>query len=537
MRLCVVALGTLVALATTGCVDRPAVSPTPALSSNARLLPARVRRLTNLELERTVSALVGRPVDLAARLPPDARQEGFSPNADQGAPAQWATRYQALAREIAEKTSRAELARVVPCAAHADARNPGCARDLVQSLGKRAFRRPLDEAERRALMATFEVGEKEVGGFVAGATLVLRALIESPNLAYLTELGARDRAEGRVTLTPWEIASLLAYTVRGAPPDDELLRAAEDGSLIDPSVRELQARRLLAMSDTRLQFRRFVLEWLEVDELERTAKSTTLHPEYDGLKSRMLAETSAFVDEVMVAEGASVGGLLTAGFASVDPSLARFYGIKTWGPRASLAGTGRVGILQQASFLAAHSHEDSTSPVKRGDLVMRKILCNEVQRPAELGIEVVIPGPSDALTTRERFRAHVADKSCRGCHESIDALGYSFEGFDAAGRARTTENGKPVNTVTDSTLLGDTPPVRLRDSADLSRALAADPATRPCFARQAFRYFSAQHDKGVEASYLELRKALPAELSGNLVEELVLYAKSDLFVRREVRGP
>ena len=537
MRSGVAALGCLALLAALGCVDRPAASPTPALSSNARLLPARVRRLTNLELERTVSALVGRHVDLAARLPPDARQEGFSPNADQGAPAQWATRYQALAREIAEKTTRAELAGVVPCAANAEANNPACAGELVQKLGKRAFRRPLDDVEREALIATFEAGEKEGGGFVAGARLALRALIESPNLAYLTELGVEDRKGGRITLTPWEIASLLAYTVRGAPPDDELLRAAEDGSLIDPTVRERQARRLLAMSDTRHQFRRFVLEWLEVDELERTAKSTTLHPEYDALKSRMLAETSAFVDEVMVAEGASVRALLTAGFASVDPPLARFYGLKTWGARASLANTGRIGVLQQASFLATHSHEDSTSPVKRGDFVMRKVLCNEVQRPAELGIEVVIPGPSNALTTRERFRAHVTDKSCRGCHEPIDALGYTFEGFDAAGRARTSENGKPVNTNTDSNLFGDVPSMRLRDSADLSRALAADRRTRDCFARQAFRYFSAQHDKAVEASYLELRKALPAGLSGNLVEELVLYTTSDLFVRREVRVP
>jgi hypothetical protein len=307
--------------------------------------------------------------------------------------------------------------------------------------------------------------------------------------------------------------------------------------LIDPEVRERQTRRLLAMSDTRHQFRRFVLEWLEVDELERTAKNATLYPEYDDLKSRMLAETSAFVDEVMVAEGASVRALLTAGFASVDPPLARFYGLKTWGPRASLANTGRMGVLQQASFLATHSHEDSTSPVKRGDFVMRKVLCNEVQRPSELGIEVVIPGPSQALTTRERFGAHVTDKSCRGCHEPIDALGYTFEGFDAAGRARVSENGKPVNTATDSSLLGGVPSMRLRDSADLSRALAAEPRTRECFARQAFRYFSAQHDKGVEASYLELRKALPADRSGNLVEELVLYTASDLFVRREGRMP
>ena len=165
---------------------------------------------------------------------------------------------------------------------------------------------------------------------------------------------------------------------------------------------------------------------------------------------------------------------------------------------------------------------------------MKKLLCNEVQRPAELGIEVVIPGPSKALTTRERFRDHVSDASCRGCHAQIDALGFTFEGFDAAGRARTTENGRPVDTVNQTSLGGKA--VRFENSADLSRFLAQSPDVKRCFARQAFRYFSAQHDRDVERSYLELRDVLPREQSGNLVEELVLYAKSDLFVRREVRS-
>jgi hypothetical protein len=362
---------------------------------------------------------------------------------------------------------------------------------------------------------------------------VLRALIESPNLLYVSELGEGGPPGTTVTLTPYEIASLLAYTVRGGPPDDELLARAEDGSLLESRVREREARRLLGMKDTRHHFRRFVLEWLEVDELELTAKNAAQHPDYDALKSHMLAETSAFVDEVMVTEGASISALLTAGFASVDPPLARYYGLRTWGARASLAKTGRVGILQQASFLAAHAHEDSTSPVKRGDFVMKKLLCNEVRRPAELGIEVVIPGPSTALTTRERFSQHVTDASCRGCHARIDALGFPFETFDAAGRARSTENGQPIDSVTQTTFGDQT--VRFGNSADLSRFFAKNPDVSQCFARQAFRYFSAQHDRAVERSYLELRDALADERRGNLVEEVVHYAKSDLFVRREVR--
>ena len=534
MRRGAVALALHALFGASGCVDKPARTAA-AVSEPARPLPARVRRLTNLELERTVSALVGAPVELAARLPPDARQEDFTPNVDQGAPAQWATALDAVSRAIAAKTAHERLGTLVPCAAHAPPADRACASELVTKLGRRAFRRPLDGAERTALLAAFDAGAKDGGSFASGAELVLRALIESPNLLYLSELGDGGEPGTTVTLTPYEIASLLAYTVRGGPPDDELLARADDGSLLAPRVREHEARRLLGMKDTRHHFRRFVLEWLEVDELERTAKNATQHPEYDGLKSHMLAETSAFVDEVMAFEGASISSLLTAGFASVDPPLARFYGLSTWGARASLANTGRVGVLQQASFLAAHAHEDSTSPVKRGDFVMKKLLCREMPRPSELGIEVVIPGPSTALTTRERFSQHVTDASCRGCHEPLDAFGFPFETFDAAGRARATENGQRVNPVTETTVAGER--VRFENSVELSRFLAGSASVKQCFARQAFRYFSAQHDPGVERSYLELRDALPDEQRGNLVEELVVYAKSDLFVKREVRSP
>jgi hypothetical protein len=249
----------------------------------------------------------------------------------------------------------------------------------------------------------------------------------------------------------------------------------------------------------------------------------------------MLLETQAFVDEVMVHAGASVQSLLGAGFASVEPSMARFYGLSTFGPRAKLAGTGRSGVLQQASFLAAHAHEDSTSPVKRGDFVMRRLLCTPLQRPAELGIDLVIPQPSKTKTTRERFSAHVSDPSCAGCHRALDPLGYAFEGFDAMGRARSVENGTPVDASGSAELSGER--VRFRDSAELTRKLVADPSVEECFARQAFRYFSAQADRGVEASFIELRRDLDEELRGNLIEELVAFVKSDLFVEREVPIP
>lgn len=519
------------AVATASCFTRPA-SFAAAVDVESRLLPARVRRLSNVEYERTVSDLVGKQERLAELLPPDVRQEGYTSNTAQGIPAAWATRLDPLISDVAARAASERLGRLAPCAA-TRSEEEACAREFVQTFGRRAYRRPLSSAELARLLRAFEAGAESEGGFAGGAELVLRAVLQSPNVLYASELGGGGQPGSVVTLTPYEIATALAYTLRGAPPDEELLGAAESGALLSPKERERQARRLLGMSDTRYHFRRFVLEWLEVDGLERTAKNVQLYPTYDELKPHMLAETSAFVDEVIVHGGASVRALLNAGFASVDPAMARFYGLPTFGPRAKLLHTRRAGILQHASFLSSHAHGDSTSPVKRGDFVMRRLLCNEVQRPAELGIEVVIPPVSATHTTRERFSAHVSDPSCRACHSILDGIGFTFEGFDAVGQSRTLENTRAVDTTGSSRLFGEI--VRWQDSLELSRWLAERTEVAQCFSRQAFRYFSAQSDRGVEASFLEVLEDLPDARAGNLVEELVVYIQSDLFVKREVR--
>ena len=310
-----------------------------------------------------------------------------------------------------------------------------------------------------------------------------------------------------MTLTPYEIRVAPLVHAPRRTPDAPLLQAAASGALLRPDAREDQARRLLAMSDTRFQFRRFVLEWLEVDGLLRTVKTADMSPEYDDVKSHMLDETTAFADEVMVYAGGSVAALLDARFASVDPDMARFYGLKTWGARASLAGTRRAGVLQQASFLAAHAHEDGTSPVKRGDFVLRRLLCVRVPRPAEVGIEAVFPPPSKAKTTRERFAVHSESSGCRACHERLDALGFTFEGFDAAGALRAQDNGRPVDTTARVDVAGQA--ITFADSLDLAEWLAKEPDVAECYARQAFRYFTGQADPRIESELVALAGGAP----------------------------
>jgi Protein of unknown function (DUF1588)/Protein of unknown function (DUF1592)/Protein of unknown function (DUF1595)/Protein of unknown function (DUF1587) len=516
---------------TVGCSRSPAPTHTPEVRGQVILLPARVRRLTNAEYERAIEDVVGATEPVAERLPPDVRQDGYTPNAEQAVPSAWGTGVEAIARDVAHRTieHQQRLDRIAPCA---KAPTPGCPAEIVDTLGRRAWRRPLESAERSMLLGVFAEGARS-GGLPGGAEAVLTVLLQSPSLVYLTELGGGGTPGTIVTLTPYEIASLLAFTMRGGPPDEPLLGAAATGALLQPGVREAHARRLLGLSSTRDHFRRFVLEWLEVDGLTRTAKSDDLFPGYEDVKEHMLDETTAFADEVMVYGGGSVRALLDARFASVDPEMARFYGLKTWGARASLAGTRRAGVLQQASFLAAHAHEDTTSPVKRGDFVLRRLLCTRIPRPAEVGIETVFPPPSHAKTTRERFSSHSDNPACRGCHRKLDPLGDTFEAFDAIGASRATDNGKPIDSSARIELQSAT--VSLGDSLDLSERLARDPQVADCYLRQAFRYFTAQADPRIEAELLALSRESPDERRDSLFEGLLAYVRSDLFVKREVR--
>jgi hypothetical protein len=525
-------LGASLSLGGCAAAGRAGHTPQVSLPEGAALLPARTRRLTNHELERSLAAFSGHAVKLADQLPPDVRQEGYTPNAAQAVSTAWASRYAALVRDVA-----ARCARQLPGSAQCEDLSAACRAQRVGQLGRLAFRRPLEAEEQASLEAVLSEAANAGESFEAAMTELLQALFESTGFIYVSELGAGHETDATRRLDDWEIASALAYTLTGGPPDAELTRAAAEHELQAPDRRAEQAWRLLAQSSTRYQFRRFALEWLEVDKLLDTAKGSQQFPSYDALKPFMLAETENYVDEVLVNGGASVQSLLASGFASVGPEMARFYGLKTYGPRASLRGTGRLGVLQQASFLAAHAHEDMTSPVKRGDFVMRKLLCEKIKRPAEIGLEVVMPPPSATLSNRQRLSQHIADPGCASCHRRLDAIGFTFESFDASGATQPTDHDHPTDTRVRVALSQSAAETELATSEGLTRELLKNPTISECFARHAFRYFSAQADPRVEASFLELRAQLDEDERDNLFNVLVAYVASDLFVLREVKSP
>jgi hypothetical protein len=510
-----------------------AATQAPKASEDA-LLPARVRRLSNFEFERSANALLSLDESLHDTLPPDERQDGYTINERQAMPSHYTAELARVAERLAALAVEQRLSELLPCGGRQGA-SSACLRSAIAKLSSRAFRRPPTLAEQSALLALYEQASSapelasDSSRRAAGMAFVISTLLKSPSFLYLTELGDGQPPD---QLTPYEIASSLSYAVSGSAPDAELLAAAESPTrLLLASEREAVARRLLAQSSTRHHFREFVLEWLEVDQLERTAKAAHLVANYDSLKSHMLDETRNFADEVMVYGGASLSSLLRAGFTSLGPEMAAYYGIPGFvGPRVRLSEQRRQGVLEQASFLSAHAYEDVTSPVKRGDFVLRRILCVDLPRPGEVGIEVVMPPRSEHGTTRERFAAHVAAPECRTCHASIDPLGFSFESFDAAGRRRSRENERPIETAGQLDVAGRS--VRFRDSAELATELAQLPEARHCFARQALRYWTGRRSAATEDWFEALIDALPSARRDSLLEWVVAWVKSPEFIQR-----
>jgi len=289
---------------------------------------------------------------------------------------------------------------------------------------------------------------------------------------------------------------------------------------------------LLRASSTRFQFRRFVAEWLGLDQLANLAKDSQLYPDFPALRGFMQQESDGFVDHAMIFDGGSLSALLASGSSVVPAELREFYGAGA--PLSDgttpLLGVGRVGLLQQASFLAVHAHPGDSAPVLRGATVLRRVLCENLPSPFDSGVEIVLPPNDPTLTTRARFAAHASNRACASCHEHIDAVGFTFENFDATGRLRSSEAGQPIDTR--GGLADASGSIPLADSVALARALARDPRVETCLARQVFRYVSGRNRPVSEDSFVALTGALPQATRSSVLELVVAFVKSELFMRR-----
>jgi hypothetical protein len=484
------------------------------------LLPARIRRLTNAEYDASVRAIAATALTPARSFAPDLRQDGYTLNEAQRVDPLLVKQLASAAEAIAAEM-RANLAAHAPCA-DALAGAEACAASFIASFGARAYRRPLVQAESDALLTVYHTAA-EGAAYADGIELVASAVLQSAGFLYLTELG--EGAGPVVELTPYELASSLSYLLTEAPPDDALVEAALAGTLASPEGRAEQARRLLGAAG-QARALRVVREWLGLDRLEVTAKDSNVYPEFETIKTSMLAETDAFINEVVFASTGTVGELLSADWTVADAPLTAFYGADP-----------RRGVLNRGAFLSVYAHATETGPVLRGVTVARRVACLTIASPTELDIDVIPPVPDPSKTTRERFAVHSTDAVCAGCHSTIDAFGFAFEHFDGMGKYRPMDSGKSVDSAVTLAAGTDVDGI-YADSNELALALGQSPSVRSCFARHVFRASAGSSGPAAQASedaFVALWQAEPAAAEGNLGETLIAYVKSSLFAQRRLQ--
>jgi hypothetical protein len=412
--------------------------------------PGRVtaRRLNRAEYRNTVRDLLGVDFQPADDFPSDDVGYGFDNIGDvlSMSPLHL-EKYLDAAEEIA--ATPGVLERLITCRPRRDPRR--CAREVLEPLALRAYRRPPTDDEVRGLVKFVDLALENGDDFRQGIQLALEAVLVSPHFLFRLEFDPPGSPPGAIRpLDDFELASRLSYFLWSSAPDEALLVRARAGELRSGDGLASEARRLLADPKASALTDNFAAQWLQTRNLRTAAPDRKLFPGFDdGLRAAMVKETELFFATV-VQEDRSVLEFLDSDFILVNGRLARHYGISgVEGDdfrRIPVAGTPRGGVLTQASVLTVTSNPTRTSPVKRGKWILEQVLGAPPPPPPpevpdlEEGEEV-----SAAAPLRKRMEEHRTNPACAVCHQDMDALGFAFENFDATGAWRDADGKFPID--------------------------------------------------------------------------------------------
>jgi len=325
-----------------------------------------------------------------------------------------------------------------------------CAQRILAQLTRRAYRRPISEADLATPWRHFREGQAS-GGFEYGIELALGSVLVSPQFLFRIERNPPDVTPGGAyRVSDIELASRLSFFLWSSIPDDELLALAEREELHRPEVLDRQTRRMLADPKSRSLVENFAGQWLHLRNLESITPDMRLFPDFDdNLRQAMRRETELLIER-MIREDRSVIDLLSNDDTFLNERLAKHYGVpQVFGSRfrtvALTPADRRGGLLRQASILTVTSYATRTSPVLRGKWVLDNLLGSPPPPPPP-----TVPALEDNtvaanLTVRERLASHRAHAACAQCHARIDPIGFALENFDAVGHWRDLEDGRPVD--------------------------------------------------------------------------------------------
>jgi len=446
----------------------------------------RLVRLTHAQYENTIAALFGVEDPLEIEFPPDALNGfEFDTSIDFRVDGRLGPLYRAAAEQLGERAvSDPEVFdNIVPC----DPAEAACVLEFIASFGERAFRRPLTADQTDRFVALFGQGTTLIASgdaFRDGVQLTLRAMLQSPQFVYRTEMAGDAGPDGRIALDDWEIASRLSYFLFDSMPDDDLFALAREGELHTPEQLAPVVDRLVADPRALPKLVSFHAQTWRFDRYSRITLDPATFPSLPAdIVPRIRDASERFVAEV-IESGGGLDAFLTAPYAFADESVAELYGLSAppGAPsRIDLTSTGRKGLLMQVGFLASNAYALKTDPIHRGLFVVRDLLCRTIPDPPPGASMTPLPETDDPIeTTREEISLLTGGLACVACHQQINPPGFAFEGFGAAGEVRLTENEIPVDTRGELRLDGET--VSFAGPGELVDALATSQDARNCYA-------------------------------------------------------
>lgn len=327
---------------------------------------------------------------------------------------------------------------------------PGCAKRILGTLARRAWRRPMHDSDLSRALTFFEEG-READGFDAGIEAAVASILVNPQFLFRIERDPSDVPAGDVyQVSDLDLASRLSFFLWSSLPDDELLALAERGELSQPEVLRQQTRRMLKDDRSQSLVNNFAAQWLYLRNLESITPDMRLFPDFDdNLRQAMRTETELFFGSVM-REDRSVLDLLHANYTFLNGRLAKHYGIAgVYGSRFRRLSFGqdrqRGGLLRHGSILTVTSYATRTSPVIRGQWILKNLLGTPAPPPPDDVPALKDNSVAANLPLRQRLAQHRADPNCAGCHNLMDPPGFSLENFDAIGRWRELESGHTVD--------------------------------------------------------------------------------------------
>lgn len=341
--------------------------------------------------------------------------------------------------------------KIFSCQPSAKQDEDACARQIITSLARSAYRRPVIDEDMPGLLRMFNEG-RSAGSFETGIRMALQKILVSPEFLFRIEYDPEKTGkDGIYPISDLELASRLSFFLWSSIPDDELLTLAEQDQLRKPAVLQKQMQRMLADQRSQALVTNFAGQWLFLRNVARIQPDPVAFPNFDeNLREALQKETELLIAS-MLQEDRSVVELLDSDYTFVNERLARHYGIEgIYGSgfqRVKVTDPRRRGLLGHGSILAVTSYPNRTAPTIRGKWVLEQLLNSPPPPPPPDVPSLKEDNATRVMTMRERMEMHRANPNCAVCHKVMDPLGFALENFDGLGRWRDTSgtNNSPID--------------------------------------------------------------------------------------------